>query len=98
MKDLIQDPVFIGLTRSPTLFGVQFEAGIMNLMFSTLIFLNTGNPLMFLVIVPIHCFFYVVSLKDDRIFSLVFLKLKSLGYCRNRFFWKSNSYSPWDGS
>lgn len=96
MSDLIQDPVFVGLTRPTTMFGVQFEAFIVNFMFSTMVFLGTGNPLHILVMLPIHGLFYVISLKDPRIFSLVMMKVKSLGYCRNRVFWKANSYSPWE--
>ena len=97
MSQLIQDPVFVGLTRAPTMFGVQFEAFMFNLMFSTFVFLGSGNPLHLLVMVPIHGLLYVVSLKDARIFSLVLMKIKSLAYCRNRAFWNANSYSPWQG-
>ena len=94
MDELIRDPVFVGLTRKTTLFGVQYEVCIVNAMCVSMLFIALANPLYFLIMVPVHALCYAVSLKDERIFSLLLLKLVSLSYCRNRHFWKANSYSP----
>lgn len=95
MAELQQDPVFQGLTRATTMYGVQYEAFILYFMLASVIFLIMKNPLYLLLVLPFHGLCYLASLKDERIFSLLMLKLQSLGYCRNRAFWKSNSYSPW---
>jgi len=96
MSELQHDLVFQGLTRATTMYGVQYEAFIVYFMLASLVFLAMGNPLYLLLVLPLHGLCYVMSLKDERIFSLLVLKIQSMGACRNRHFWKANSYSPWD--
>jgi len=88
------DPLFVGLTRPTMVLGVQFEAFVINGMLTAIVFLATGNPLWLLVGLPIHGIAYVISLNEPRQFSLLFLWLTSKSKCRNRGYWKVNSYSP----
>ena len=91
------DPLFVGLTRPTMVWGVQFEAFVINGMLTAIIFLATGNPLYLLIAGPLHGICYVISLNEPRQFSLLFLWLMSKSKCRNRGYWKVNSYSPFGG-
>jgi len=94
MSFLVQDPVFAGLTRKTTIFGVQYEVVLFNAMVTGIAFVLSLNLWITLLILPLHGICSLVSFKDERIFSLLVLKLYSLSYCRNRHFWQGNSYSP----
>jgi len=88
------DPVFLGMTRPPMLFGVPYMSCIFNFLFTTIAFVLAGNLLMFLVAVPIHGVAYLLALKDPRIFDLLLVRAR-VGKARaNRSFWGATSYRP----
>lgn len=77
-------------------FGVQFEAFVATGMATTIAFLSTGNLLLLLMALPMHLIAYMVSLNEPRMFSLMFLWVKTRSMCRNRFYWKASSYTPFN--
>lgn len=91
---VLTDPLFVGLTRPTMVWGVQFEAFVLNFMLTTIVFLAIGNPLYMLIGFPVHGIAYAISLNEPRAFSLFFLWLIAKSKCRNRGYWKVNSYSP----
>ena len=93
-ESVTTDPLFVGLTRPTMVFGVQFEAFVINGMFTAVVFLATGNPLYLAIGLPVHGIAYAISLNEPRAFSLFFLWLMSKSKCQNRGYWKVNSYSP----
>jgi len=88
------DPLFAGATRPAMLFGVTYEFCVVNGLLVTLIFLSSGNPLYMLLVLPIHAFGYMVSLKEPRIFTLFFTWAVTMSKCRNRRFWGKSTYTP----
>lgn len=91
---LIKDPLFQGMTRPTMLLGVTYEAFVFNFLFSTIVFLGSGNLLSGLVAVPIHLVCFLICLREPRFFGLVKLWLLTSGRTRNRFAWSAASSSP----
>lgn len=93
-QDVCTDPLFVGLTRPATMWGVPYTAFVAECMATTLLFLAVGNPFYLLLVVPIHGVFYLISSNDPGIFSSLFMGLKTFGRCRNSRFWGAASFSP----
>jgi len=88
------DPLFVGLTRPTTIWGIPYTAFVVEFMLTALIFLAVGNPLYLAVAVPIHCILFLVSSHDLGVFSSIFMWLMTIGRCRNGRHWGSASFSP----
>jgi type IV secretion system protein VirB3 len=93
-QDVQTDPLFVGLTRPATMWGIPYIAFVVEFMATTLIFLAVGNPLFLLLAVPIHAVLYLVSANDPGIFGSIFLWMKTIGRCRTAAFWGAASFSP----
>lgn len=93
-RDICTDPLFIGLTRPATMFGIPYIAFVVEFMATALIFLAVGNPVYLLLAVPIHGVLYLVSASDPGVFHSVFIWMKTTGRCRNMRFWGAASFSP----
>ncbi|KWF77583.1 conjugal transfer protein [Burkholderia diffusa] len=94
VEDVYVDPLFVGLTRPATMWGVPYHAFVVEFMATTLIFLAVGNPLYLLIAAPIHGILYLVSANDPGAFSSIFMWMKTIGRCRNSRFWGAASFSP----
>lgn len=92
--DVYTDPLFVGLTRPATIWGIPYIAFVIEFMATTLIFLAVGNPLYLALAVPIHAVLYLISAHDPGVFASIFLWLKTTGRCRNSRFWGAASFSP----
>lgn len=94
-RDIYTDPLFVGLTRPTTVWGVPYGALIAELLAVAVIFIGIGNPLYLLLAVPIHAVLYLVSAHDPGIFSSmgVWLITNARGN-HNAGFWKAVSFSP----
>ena len=92
--DITVDPLFVGLTRPATMWGVPYHAFVVEFMISTLVFLAVGNPLYLLIVVPIHGILYLVTANDPGAFGSIILWMKTIGRCRNSRFWGAASFSP----
>ena len=59
---------------------------------SSVCFLISHNLFMLLVAIPLHLFGFVMTLRDDRIFEILFVKSTKCPP-RSRAFWAADSYS-----
>lgn len=94
VRDIQTDPLFVGLTRPATIWGIPYMAFVIEFMTTTLIFLAVGNPLYLLLAAPIHATLYLISATDPGVFGSIFIWMKTLGRCRNTRFWDAASFSP----
>ncbi|GLQ00594.1 hypothetical protein GCM10007891_24470 [Methylophaga thalassica] len=88
------DPLFVGLTRPTTLYGVPYFAAIFEFMVTVIFFLIHGNPLSLLIIIPVHGVLYLISAADSNIFSAIALWANTSSRCQNRMHWSGVSFSP----
>jgi type IV secretion system protein VirB3 len=93
-QDIYADPLFVGMTRPATKWGVPYAAFVIEFMVTTIIFLAVGNPLYLAIVVPVHSILYLISAHDPNIFNAMWLWLKTYGRSRNTNFWGSASFSP----
>jgi type IV secretion system protein VirB3 len=94
-KELLEvDPLFVGLTRPATLYGIPYFAAVIEFMAVVIFFLAVGNPLVLLVALPIHAILYVVSATNSNFFHGISLWFKTHALCRHRSHWKMTSFSP----
>ncbi len=94
VQDVRTDPLFVGLTRPATMWGIPYIAFVVEFMATTLVFLAVGNPLYLALALPIHAILYLISANDPGVFASIFLWMKTIGRCRNTRFWGSASFSP----
>lgn len=74
--------------------GVSYDACIVNGMVTSIIFLASGSILGLLVCIPIHAVAFLVCLKDPRAFRLVFLWLQTKGKSVSRIYWQASTATP----
>jgi type IV secretion system protein VirB3 len=91
--DPLITPLVRALTRAPTLMGVPYMYFMFNGVASSVCFLVTHDLFMLLVAIPLHLFAYVMSLRDDRIFEILFVRSTRCPP-RTRAFWGADSYAP----
>lgn len=88
------DPLFVGATRPSMILGITYEAFILIVMLTAMVFIGTSNPLYLVVYFPLHIFSYLVCLKDPRQFEHYKLWTETKGKSLNRSYWKAPSSSP----
>ncbi|MCP3477906.1 VirB3 family type IV secretion system protein (plasmid) [Bradyrhizobium sp. CCGUVB1N3] len=91
LEEPLITPLVKALTRAPTLMGVPYLYFMFNGVVSSVCFLVSHNLLMLLVAVPLHLFGYVMTLKDDRIFEILFVRSTQCPP-RSRALWAADSY------
>ena len=84
-------PLVKALTRAPTIVGVPYMYFMFEMVATSVIFFATHNLVNLLWMIPLHLFGYVMTLKDDRIFEILFVK-SSKCPPRSRSFWNCDSY------
>lgn len=87
-------PLVLGLTRPRMLWGVPWGLFVAEIVLVLMIFLNTKNLLMFLLIIPIHAASYVLTIKDVRLVYIIRVRLSKCAGTRNGRFWGGDSYTP----
>ena len=87
-------PLVLGLTRPRMMWGIPFGLFVTETILVVLIFLNTKNLMMFLLLIPMHAASYVLTIKDARLVDIVRVRLSKCPGTRNRKFWGGNSYTP----
>ncbi|MCA3653797.1 MAG: VirB3 family type IV secretion system protein [Methylobacterium sp.] len=85
-------PLVRALTRAPTLMGVPYMYFMMNGVATAVIFLASHNLAMLLVTIPLHLFGFVMTLRDERIFEILFVRSTKCPP-HSRAFWGADSYS-----
>ena len=89
-----RDPLFAGLTRPSTLFGIPSDAFGYLLMVQILVFMGTRNFLVLLAFPVLYAIARLLCAKDPRAFRYLTLWSRTKGRGRNRALWGSSSYSP----
>lgn len=91
--ELEADPLFVGLTRPPMLFGVSYIFVLLNGFFSILGFINTSDFTILLVIAPsVHLVGYLICFKEPLFLELYMIRSNKCMKCKNRFYHGANSY------
>lgn len=90
-EDPVITPLVKALTRAPTLMGVPYMYFMLNGVVTSVCFLVAHNLLMLLVAIPLHLLGFAMTLRDDRIFEILFVKLAKCPP-RSRSFWGADSY------
>lgn len=92
--EIHSDPLFVGLTRVPVVFGVPYAAFVFEVMAAGLINIIVGNPFYMLLVAPIHGVLYLISIKDPGVFAEIAVWVRTNGRCLNKRFWGAASFSP----
>ena len=88
------DPLFLGLTRPPLLFGVSYTFAALNGIASLLAFVLTEKFFYLLVLLPgLHMVAWFICLKEPRAIELFIARMSKCNICRNRMYHSgTNSY------
>ncbi|WP_168464535.1 type IV secretion system protein VirB3 [Wolbachia endosymbiont of Ctenocephalides felis wCfeT] len=87
------DQLFKGLTRPAMLFGVSYMFAILNVLICMLIFINSSDLRVILLVLPgIHGLGYIASAKEPLFIELFMVKLGKCSKCVNRIYHGANSY------
>lgn len=92
LEEPLITPLVKALTRAPTLMGVPYMYFMFNGVVSSVCFLVSHNLFMLLVAIPLHLFGYILTLRDDRIFEILFVRSTRCPP-RSRTFWSADSYA-----
>ncbi len=89
------DPLFVGLTRPATIFGIPYETFVVEFVLVSVVFLAVGDPFFMLLIVPLHGVLYLISGQNHAAIGSLMVWTKTKGQCRNTRFWDgAASFSP----
>jgi len=91
---MTRDPLFAGLTRPPTLFGIPSDAFGIMLMVQVLAFIVMRNFLVLLAFPVLYAIARILCAKDPRMFRYLLLAARTKGRGLNRALWQGSSYSP----
>lgn len=88
------DPLFLGLTRPPMLFGVSYTFATLNGLTSLLAFVITSKFFYLLILLPgLHMIGWLICLKEPRAIELLIARSSKCNVCRNRYYYGgTNSY------
>ena len=65
------DPLVGGLTRPPMMAGIPYVLFVVEFCLVVLIFINTKNLLMFLLVIPVHAIAYWLTVRDNRFVDVI---------------------------
>lgn len=87
-------PLVIGLTRSPTLWGVPYMAIVLVVGLGIIAWLAT-NSLWSLLVVPVaYLVLFSLCARDARILDVLQVTSRRTPRTRNKGLWGTNSYGP----
>lgn len=88
------DPLFLGLTRPPLLFGVSYTFAALNGMVSLLAFILTNQFFYLFILLPgLHMVGWMICIKEPRAIELFIARTSKCNVCRNRYYHSgTNSY------
>lgn len=93
-EGLTPDPLFVGMTRPATVWGIPYGAFVVLIMVTAIVFLFIGNPLYLALGAPVYAILYMVSANNPYVFGSWWAWTVTLGKSRNQGFWGSRSFSP----
>ena len=88
------DSIVGGLTRPPMMLGIPFTLFVVEFCVVVLIFINTKNLLMFLLVIPVHGIAYALTVRDNRFVDVIVTRFSKCPITRNHRFWGGDSYKP----
>ena len=89
------DPLFVGLTRPATIFGIPYGAFVVEFVLVAIVFLAVGDIFYLLLIVPLHGVLYLVGGHNHAAFGSLKIWQMTKGQCENTGFWGgAASFSP----
>ena len=86
------DPLFLGLTRPPMLFGVSYLFAVMNVMTCMIFYIATTQFKYMVLMLPIHGVCYYICSKEPLFVELFRIKGEKCSKCTNKFHHGANSY------
>jgi type IV secretion system protein VirB3 len=94
-KGLQNDPLFVGLTRPPMLFGVTYMYFVLNLLGSMMYFIATSDFKVIIVMAFIHGISYLICQKEPLLIDMFMLRQSKCSKCKNLAYHKhKSSYDP----
>ncbi len=88
------NPLFVGLTRPPMLFGASYMFVLMNAFVCMILYIATSEFKYMFMIFPIHMVAYYICSKEPLILELIQIRAAKCSRCRNWMFHGCNSYDP----
>ncbi|MDF3047158.1 MAG: type secretion system protein VirB3 [Candidatus Midichloriaceae bacterium] len=88
------DPLFVGLTRPPLLFGVSYTYFVVNALISMVAYIATSQFQFLAMAVPVHLVGFYICSKEPLFIELFKVKAEKCSRCRNKFYHGANSYDP----
>jgi type IV secretion system protein VirB3 len=88
------DPLFVGLTRPPMLFGVSYMYFVVNALICMVAYISTTNFRYLAMAVPIHAIGFYICSKEPLFIQLFKVRAEKCFKSKNRFFHGANSYDP----
>jgi type IV secretion system protein VirB3 len=87
-------PLVIGLTRSPTLWGVPYLAGVIIIGATIIAWLASNSIWAFLTAPVTYMTLFTLCAWDARILDVLQVATRMTSRTRNKTFWGANSYGP----
>lgn len=88
------DVLFVALTRQASAMGLPYQALAFEGFITMIAFTLSSNPLVLLMIVPLHLLFYAISAEDQGKFDAIHKWVITSGRCLNKLHWKATSFAP----
>ena len=91
---VMSDPLFVGLTRPPLLFGVSYTYFVVNAMISLIGYIGTSDFRFLMIALPIHMIGYYLCSKEPLFIELFKVRAEKCNRSSNKFYHGANSYDP----
>lgn len=90
--NLTSDPLFVGLTRPPMIFGVSIKFAGLNMMISLTMFIQSNGVMILFISGLIHFIGYLICFKEPRCIEILLTKSSKCSSAPNKSFYGANSY------
>jgi type IV secretion system protein VirB3 len=94
-EGLQADPLFVGLTRPPMLFGVSYTFTVLNGIGCMIAYIVTNEFRYFAMMFPIHALGYYICSKEPLFIELFKVRAEKCSRCRNKLYHGANSYDQY---
>jgi type IV secretion system protein VirB3 len=88
------EPLYVAMTRPAMRWGVALEWLMLNIMFTSMVFLKFKNLLVLPVCLPIHVLGMLIARSDPNFFAVWRVKLQRCRSLRSASIYGRNVYDP----
>ncbi len=89
---VVNDPLFVGLTRPTMFLGVSFSFALLNGFINIIAYINAPSLRVIFIAVVVHLIGYIICFKEP-LFLEIYLKRGAIATrCKNKSFHGANSY------